>query len=126
MRPVAFQTAAKAADTGPSNGLTVVTYGAGYLLSGTRCDMLCNDVTAWYSASLAGPWRAVNTNRGRIATETAFPGQFVYCGHLSRTSAGLLATWCENGAASQPLVDYGDRFDVPVGLPTAAILAART
>ena len=77
MRPVVFQTASKAHDVGPSNGLNVNSYGSGYLLTGDRCDILCNDVTAWYSASPAGPWRAVNANAGRIGTEASFPGQFV-------------------------------------------------
>jgi hypothetical protein len=124
-RPMKFLTVNGADDPGPLPALTVDRYGSGYLASVKRCDLLCDDLTAWYSASPTGPWRAVNANAGRVATTHGGPGLVVYGGHLARTRAGWLAVWSVNRPSDTlAKYTYGPRVAAPSGLPTADALAA--
>jgi hypothetical protein len=100
--------------------------GNGYLAAAKRCDILCDDLTAWYAPTPAGPWRAVNENGGRVATTTGGEGLFVYGGHLLPSASGWLAVWSvNNGTKSRQKFAYGPRVTIPVDLPTPDELAAQ-
>jgi hypothetical protein len=114
-------------DPGPLPAATVEQYGSGYLLSSKRCDMLCDDLSAWYSTSPSGPWYAVNSATGRVLTTTTrYPSQIVYGGHLIHTQAGWLGVWTVNrGYVTMLKYMYSVLFGLPQNLPTADALAAR-
>jgi hypothetical protein len=128
MRPMAFLTSDNQPDAGTSaTAPNVERYGSGYIMSAKRCDSWwCNDVTAWYSPTPAGPWKAVNSNGGRIATTPAGSGQFTYNGHLVRNGNTWMVVWNLNRLyVSYAKYVFGTYDAAPVNLPSPAVLAAR-
>ncbi len=127
-QPMQFFTTGALPDTPPAAGLTVARDGTGYLASAQRCDILCNEIAAWYAPSAAGPWTAVNDDGGRVATTTAPQGLITYGGHLVASTSGFLAVWSVNGAPTLVGADkflYGPRVVATENLPPPDVLAAR-
>ncbi|MDQ1475963.1 MAG: hypothetical protein QOE62_1192 [Actinomycetota bacterium] len=125
LRPMQFRTFTNQPDPGMSAAISVDRYGSGYIVSSKRCEGWCDDVTAWYSKSPAGPWKAVNSNNGRIATTPAAPGQITYNGHLVHVNGGWIAVWALNTVSGSYVKDgFGARDAVPQNLPSPAALAA--
>jgi hypothetical protein len=128
MRPMLFRTADNQPDAGTSaSSPNVERYGTGYILSAKRCDTWwCDDVTAWYSPTPYGPWKAVNSNGGRIATTPAGTGQFTYNGHLVHNANTWMVVWNINRLYySYNKWVYGTKDTTPANLPPPAALAAR-
>jgi hypothetical protein len=127
VKPMKFLTYDGAPDPGPLSAITVDPYGSGFLASTKRCDILCDDLTAWYARKPGGPWYAVNENYGQVLTTTRrYPSQIVYSGHLMPTSHGWLGVWTTNrGYYTMLKYMYGILFGMPHDLPTADQLAAR-
>jgi len=125
--PMPFETYDGAPDPGPLPAVTVSAYGNGFIASGKRCDILCDDLTAWYATSPNGPWFAVNENTGRVLTTTTlYSGQIMYGGHLFPAAGGWLGLWSVNGSDSRMLkFMYGVLVRAPSDLPNAADLYAR-
>jgi hypothetical protein len=126
IQPMEFQRSDGTPDDAPLPALSVERYGDGFLASAKRCDILCDDVTAWYAPTPNGPWHAVNANRGRVATTLAEHGLIVYGGRLVPSADGtMMVLWSVNdGGATRDKYAYGPRLTAPVGLPDAASLAA--
>jgi hypothetical protein len=125
LRPMQFRTFANQPDPAMSAAISVDRYGSGYIVSSKRCEGWCDDVTAWYSKSPAGPWKAVNSNNGRIATTPAAPGQITYNGHLVHVNGGWIAVWALNTVSGNYVKNgFGGRIAVPQNLPSPAALAA--
>jgi hypothetical protein len=126
LSPMDFRTASNQPDAGTSATITVKRYGNGYLLSGKRCEAWCDDITAWYGPTAAGPWRAVNSDAGRIATTTPGRLQITYNGHLEHVGQSWIVVWNINRLyESFDKFVFGTKAGVPRNLPTAAQLAAR-
>ncbi len=104
--------------------ITVEPYGSGYLASAKRCDLYCNDVTAWFSTTPTGPWRGVNDNLGQIADTTMPDDARAYGGHIVPTAYGLLVVWSGNGTnVPWHKYKYGPRVVAPTNLPSDTVLA---
>jgi hypothetical protein len=126
LRPMQFRTYDNQPDPGMSAAISVDRYGSGYIVSSKRCEAWCDDVTAWYSNTPAGPWKAVNANNGRIATTPAAEGQITYNGHLIHVNNSWLVAWALNTVSGSYVKNgFGGRDAVPQNLPSAAVLAAR-
>jgi hypothetical protein len=125
--PMQFETYDGAPDTGPLPAVTVSADGNGFIASAKRCDILCDDLTAWYATSPNGPWFAVNENNGRILTTTTrYSAQITYGGHLFPAAGGWLGLWSVNGSDSRMLkLMYGLLVGVPTDLPSSDDLYAR-
>ncbi|HWS47407.1 MAG TPA: hypothetical protein VN636_16205, partial [Acidimicrobiia bacterium] len=123
--PMQFQTDTGDADPGPTAAANVVPYGAGFVLSAKRCEILCDDVTAWYASNPNGPWSAVNSDSGRIATTVAGPCQFTYGGHLVPVRNSPLVLWSVNcSVPTTAKYAYGVVVATPQNLPAASQLAS--
>jgi hypothetical protein len=122
-----FETYDGAPDTGPLPSVTVSAYGNGFIASTKRCDILCDDLTAWYATAPNGPWFAVNENLGRvITTSLRYPGQIAYGGHLFPAAGGWLGLWSVGGSDSRMRkFMYGLLVRAPSALPSAVDLYAR-
>jgi hypothetical protein len=124
-QPMEFVTADGQPDTPPTAAGTVEPYGGGYVFSTKRCDLLCDDVSAWYSLSPGGPWLAVNAGGGRIATTSVNPCEFTYGGRLVPTRGSWIVLWSVNCSETLvPKYSYGVRVAAPQTLPSPAQLAA--
>jgi hypothetical protein len=125
MAPMKFITYGGANDPGPLGGIQIDPYGAGFLASTKRCDIFCPDLTAWFSPSLAGPWRAVNTNNGKVANTYVARGLIAYAGHLLSTRTGFIGVWSVNRESdSMSTSVFGPRTGVLANLPSADELMA--
>jgi hypothetical protein len=124
-RPMRFRGRNGEPDTSPGPAPTIEPYGTGYLASAKRCDVLCDDLTAWYSPTPSGPWRAVNAQQGRVGITGAALGLVVYGGHMVPSRGGWLNVWSVNRTNnSMAKYVYGPRVAATQNLPTAAFLAA--
>jgi hypothetical protein len=127
VRPMTFMYFSGNPDVGSYSGITVLPYGSGYIASAKRCDLICTDLTAWYSPTPAGPWRAVNSNSGKIATTGAAAGLVVYGGHMvpAATPSGFIGVWSVNRqhGDSNALYVYGGRTGELTNLPSPSTLA---
>jgi hypothetical protein len=125
--PMTFKYFSKNPDVGPYAAITVYPYGNGYIASAKRCDLICPDLTAWYSPTAAGPWYAVNSNSGKIATTGVAAGLVPYGGHMvpAATPSGFIGVWSVNrqqGDSNAKYV-YGGRSGELTNLPSPSTLA---
>ena len=114
-------------DPGPMPATMIDQYGSGYIASAKRCDLLCDDLTAWYSTNPQGPWYAVNSGDGKVLTTTTrYPTQIMYGGHLMQIKGGWLGVWTTNrGYVTMLKYMYSELVGTPHNLPAPDILAAR-
>ncbi len=125
-QPLQFHTATNQPDSGTVASIDVEHYGTGYILSAKRCEAWCDDITAWYSNTPAGPWKAVNSDDGRISTTIIAPGQITYNGHLVPNGGSWMVVWNVNSVFGFHVPNgFGTRSDNPQNLPSPAALAAR-
>jgi hypothetical protein len=122
-----FKAFDRSADLGPYPGVTVFPYGSGFLASAKRCDLICDDLSAWYSPTPEGPWYAVNSAGGRVATTVAAKGLVVYGGHIvaNAGTSGLIGVWSVNREQGDSTLKYvyGSRAGALTNLPSPATLA---
>jgi len=125
LTPMTFTLYNGKADGGPFAGVTVEPYGSGYIASAKRCDLICPDLSAWYSPSPAGPWHAVNLPSGQVMTTPAPPQRVAYGGHLVPTQAGWIGVWSQNRTDdTMAKYAFGPQVGVP-SLPSPAALAKK-
>jgi len=118
MVPMKFLTYTGATDPGPLGAVQIDPWNNGFLASAKRCDILCSDLTAWFSPSLSGPWRAVNTNNGKVANTSVATGLIAYGGHLLSTRTGFIGIWSVNRFSdSMAKFVYGPRAGALANLP---------
>jgi hypothetical protein len=128
--PMTFLRADASVDDPPVAGLTVVPYGSGWLASAKRGEIISSDVTAWYSASVTGPWSPVNLPDGRVATTVTDNSvdQFSYNGRVvvlpgSGPTVVYSVNTTNDPAKRLDAHLYGPRFATPVGLPAPVTVA---
>jgi hypothetical protein len=128
IRPMTFKLFDRSDDVGPYPAIMVYPYGTGFLASSKRCDLICDDLSAWYAPTPAGPWYAVNTNTGRIATTEVATGLVAYSGHLlpAATPSGFIGVWSVNRqhGNSTAKFAYGEQTGELTNLPGPSTLAS--
>ena len=119
-------------------GFDVVKYGSGYLATGKVGleGFATSIVRGWYSKQPYGPWHAITDSNNQpvhLVPEITFPGSPFYYGGRSivdvpgTAAASPMIVFSTNGDSAQPglgVLVYGPHFADPIGLPTAAELAA--
>jgi len=127
VHPMTFKLFDRSADVGSYSGVTVSPYGSGFIASAKRCDLICTDLSAWYSPTAAGPWYAVNSDQGRIATTGHAAGLVVYGGHMVpiASASGWMGVWSVNRehGNSTAKYAYGARAGELTNLPSSSTLA---
>jgi hypothetical protein len=123
--PMRFQNFDGKPEKGPLPALTVEPYGGGFLASAKRCDLICPDVTAWWSPNPNGPFRAVNSADGYLGMTPVVSNQVSYGGHVVETTAGWLISWSVNRTTDTIEKNkYGVRVQIPWHLPSEASIAS--
>ncbi len=127
LHPMTFKKFDRSSGNTPTPGITVYPYGSGFIASAKQCDLICPDLSAWYGPTPAGPWYAVNSDGGQVATTTGGAGLVVYGGHMvpAATSSGFIGVWSVNRQQGDSTLKYvyGGRTGELTNLPTPSTLA---